>query len=105
MSKVVTNKADIIRLLQSNSQAIEKFGAKRLGLFGSFQRNQQTDMSDIDIIIEFHPGKKNFDNFINLSIFLEDLFNSEIDLVTPDSLSISFLARIKNEIDYVPISA
>ena len=105
MSNQVANKIDIIRLLQLNSKTIESFGAKRIGLFGSFQRNQQTKNSDIDIIIEFQTGKKNFDNFINLSMFLEDLFNSDIDLVTPDSLSRSFLARIKNEIEYVPFSA
>ena len=104
MQKVVTDKAEIIRLLRLNSKIIESFGAKRIGIFGSFIKNQQKIDSDIDILIEFKTGMKNFDNFINLSIFLEDLFNSEIDLITPDSLSKSFLNRIKNEIEYVLIN-
>ena len=105
MTHKISNKTEIIKLLRLNSKTIKRFGAKRIGIFGSYQRNQQTNKSDIDLIIEFQSGKKNFDNFINLSIFLEDLFNSEVDLVTPESLSKSFLTRIKNEIDYVPISA
>jgi predicted nucleotidyltransferase len=105
MPENISNKTEIIRLLQLNSKTIKRFGAKRIGLFGSYQRNQQTSKSDIDLIIEFQSGKKNFDNFINLAIFLEDLLNSEVDLVTPESLSKSFLTRINNEIDYVPINA
>jgi len=105
MPENISNKTEIIRLLQLNSKTIKRFGAKRIGLFGSYQRNQQTNKSDIDLLIEFQSGKKNFDNFINLAIFLEDLLNSEVDLVTPESLSKSFLTRIKNEIDYVPINA
>jgi predicted nucleotidyltransferase len=101
----ITNKSEIIQLLITNTKTIEGFGAKRIGLFGSYQRNQQTKKSDIDLLIEFQTGKKNFDNFINLAIFLEDLFNSEVDLVTPESLSKSFITRIKNEIEYVPFTS
>ena len=69
MPENITNKSDIIRLLKTNTKTIEGFGAKRIGLFGSYQRNQQTNKSDIDLLIEFRSGKKNFDNFINLVIF------------------------------------
>ena len=105
MTQIISNKTEIIKLLQLHSKTIKRFGAKRIGLFGSYQRNQQTNKSDIDLLIEFQSGKKNFDNFINLAIFLEDLFNSEIDLVTPESLSASFITRIKNEIEYVPFTS
>jgi uncharacterized protein len=102
MTEKITNKSDIIRLLKTNTRTIECYGAKRIGLFGSYQRNKQNIKSDIDLLIEFQPGKKSFDNFINLVFFLEELVNSEVDLVTPESLSKSFLIRIQKEIDYVP---
>jgi hypothetical protein len=105
MTERITNKSDIIRLLKTNTRTIESYGAKRIGLFGSYQRNNQNIKSDIDLLIEFQPGKKSFDNFINLVFFLEELFNSEVDLVTPESLSKSFLNRIQKEIDYVPINS
>ncbi len=104
MPEKITNKSDIILLLKANTKTIESFGAKRIGLFGSSQRNKQTNKSDIDLLIEFQPGRKNFNNFINLAIFLEELFNSEVDLVTPESLSKSFLSMIQKEIDYVPFN-
>jgi predicted nucleotidyltransferase len=104
MTEKIINKSEIIRLLKTNTRTIESYGAKRIGLFGSFQRNKQTSRSDIDLLIEFQPGKKSFDNFINLVIFLEELFNSKVDLVTPESLSKSFLIRIQKEIDYVPFN-
>ena len=58
MQKELKNKEQIFRLLQSNSKHIRSFGIKRIGLFGSFAKNQQNENSDIDFIVEFEKDKK-----------------------------------------------
>jgi predicted nucleotidyltransferase len=53
----------------------------RIGLFGSFVRDEQTDKSDMDILVEFEEGKESFDNYMSLLFFLEKLFSKKVDLV------------------------
>jgi len=65
---------------------IKKFGVKRIGLFGSYAKNQPKEGSDIDILVEFEKGKKTFDNYMDLKFFLEDLFKCKVDLVIADAL-------------------
>lgn len=76
---------EIIDLLKSHAKYIKaNFSVKRIGLFGSFARGEQKESSDIDILVEFE--KPTFRNFMNLSIYLEDLFGKEVDLVTVKGL-------------------
>ena len=101
---MVNTKNDITELLKENRFQIQQFGAKSIGLFGSFISNRQNDISDIDIIVEFEKGQKNFDNFIKLSFFLEDLFERKVDLVTTESISKYIKPHIIKNIEYVSLS-
>ena len=83
----IRNKQDIIALLQANAVKIKGYGVERLRLFGSFSRDTANDQSDIDLLIDFNPAKKNFDHFMDLSFFLEDLFKRKVEIVTPQSLN------------------
>lgn len=77
---------DILKTLEDNMDKIKKFGVKRIGLFGSYAKNQPKEGSDIDILVEFEKGKKTFDNYMDLKFFLEDLFKCKVDLVIADAL-------------------
>jgi uncharacterized protein len=59
----------------------EKYGVKRIGLFGSYSREEQKDTSDIDVLVEFVETKLSFDNYMELKFNLEDRFQKPIDLV------------------------
>ena len=48
----------------------------RLSVFGSFARNVPRDDSDVDLLIEFLPGRKTFDNFSTVYDLLEDSLRS-----------------------------
>mgnify|MGYP000471628457 CR=1 FL=1 len=98
---MVKNKEDILSVIKKSQDKIESFGVKRLGLFGSFARKEQTLESDIDLLVEFEEGKKNFDNFIHLAFLLEDLLGHRIELVTPESLNSYIKPRIIKEVEYV----
>ena len=82
-NQTTLQKQELISQLVKNQAQLELFGIKKLGLFGSFVRNEQRADSDIDLLVEFVPGQKNFDNFMQLSFFLEDLFSHQVELVTP----------------------
>ncbi len=98
---MVRNKKDILSIIKNNQSNIESFGVRRLGLFGSFVRKEQNKESDIDLLVEFYPDKKNFDNFIHLSFLLETLLKYPIELVTPESLSPYIKPNIMKEVEYV----
>ncbi|MCK4664780.1 MAG: nucleotidyltransferase family protein [Bacteroidales bacterium] len=95
------NKDIILTQLTLNSNNIKEFGVKRIGLFGSYVRNQSNVESDIDFLVEFEPERKSYKNFIHLAYFLKNLFNSEIDLLTQKSLSPYLGPHILKEVEYV----
>ncbi len=101
---MVKTKNDIAYLIHENRKQIQEFGAKSIGLFGSFASNKQNDKSDIDLIVEFDKEKKTYNNFINLTYFLEDLFNRKVELITPESLSKYIKPHILKTTEYVSIS-
>jgi uncharacterized protein len=97
----VQTKEHILALLRDQQARISALGVKRLGLFGSFVRGQQNTDSDVDVLVEFAPECKTFDNFMQLAFFLEALFDRRVELVTPESLSPYLGPHILHEVEYV----
>ena len=101
---MVKDKQEVHKIIRSHKSSIQRFGAERLGIFGSFVRGEQKEGSDVDIVVEFEEGKKNFRNFMNLAEYLEALLNRKVELVTWESLA-SFVQRnVKEEIEYVSLA-
>jgi len=98
-------KEEIKREILAKREELARYGVKRLGIFGSFVRNEQRPDSDLDILVEYLPGKKNFNNYIQLAFLLEDTFHRKIDLVTPESISKYIYPYVEQEIEYVSLVA
>jgi hypothetical protein len=98
---MIRKKEDILSAIKRNQNKIESYGVKRLGLFGSYVRNEHNSQSDIDILVEFVQGLKTFDNFMHLSFLLEDILKRHIELVTTESLSPYIKLHIIKEVEYV----
>jgi len=76
-----------VEILKSNEELIrQKYGVKRIGVFGSFARGEAREGSDVDVIVEFRENAENFDNYIELKYFLQEAFSRDVDLVTIDAL-------------------
>jgi len=75
---------EILRKLEENRDTIRGFGVRRLGIFGSYARGEQTETSDMDFLVEFE--KKTFRNYMNLKFFLEKLFDRPCDLVIAEAV-------------------
>ena len=90
-----------IELLKKHENEIFKnFGVFKIGIFGSFARGEEKPNSDIDIFVEFSPGKKTFDNYMGLKYFLESLFKRRVGLVTYDGLNPHIRESVLNEVVY-----
>jgi uncharacterized protein len=74
---------------------------KRIGIFGSFARSEQTRSSDVDVLVEFADGQATFDNFMQLVYFLEDLFNRKVDLLTVGGIDKYIRSRGEREVIWV----
>ena len=98
---IVQTKQEVIKVLQTHRDKLNEFGVSSLGLFGSFVRNAANNESDIDILVVFEASQKNFNSFMNLSFFLEDLLERKVDLVTIEPLSPYIGENILQEVEYV----
>ncbi len=104
-ASVVRTREDIFKMLDENRTQLRALGVKRLGLFGSFVRSEQRADSDVDMLVEFEPGQKTFDHFMQLSFFLEDLLGRNVELVPPEALSPHLGPYILKEVEYVSVAA
>lgn len=100
----IRSKEEVIEQLQKNKKKIKNFGVIKIGFFGSFSKGNIREESDLDILVIFEPEQKTFSNFMDLSFFLEDLFERPVDLLTPEALSPYFGSRILREVQYVSLS-
>lgn len=97
------NGNDIIKFLSDYISFLkDEYHISRLGLFGSFARNEQNDNSDIDIILEFQEGTENIYERKNaLREFLSKHFQRDVDLCREKYLKPYVKDYLKNEIVYI----
>lgn len=98
----MTTRENIISRLKTHKSELSKYGISNIGLFGSYVRNEQSSGSDIDLLIDFEPGKENFDNYMAVCDLFEDLFkNEKVEVVTKNGLSKHIGPKILKEVLYV----
>ncbi len=91
----------ILQRIEINMPMIKGYGVKRIGLFGSFARGEQTDFSDVDVLVEFHHDQKTFDNYMDLKYFLEELLDRKVDLVIAEAIKPDIKSNITGSVRYV----
>jgi len=96
-----SSRQDVLLELKTLKGEVQKeYSVKTLGLFGSVARGEQTDQSDIDLLVEF-SRPVGFVTFMRLEEFLSDRLGIRVDLVTPDSLKRVIRQDILSEVVYV----
>ena len=89
------------RLKEKRAHIKRAFYVREIGIFGSFIRGEQTANSDVDILVEFGKGHKDFFNYMRLKYYLEELLKREVDLVIKGAVKPRLRDRIFNEVEYV----
>lgn len=73
---------ELLTILREHKPALaERFGVTGLALFGSFARDQATEKSDLDILVEFGTAP-NWKAYFGVVAYLEDLLSRPVDLAT-----------------------
>lgn len=92
---------DIMEILRNfKADFAEKYGIKKIGLFGSFARAQQKETSDIDVVVTLKES--DFFTLVAIQEELEKLTNNKVDVVNfRDTLRDSLKANILRDAIFV----
>ena len=86
-------------LTQLKPELKQKYFVNTIGLFGSIVRNDFTEKSDVDIIVDF--TKPIGIEFIDLADYIESKLRKKVDLVSKNGVKGKYFYQIESEIIYV----
>ncbi len=90
----------LILLRQHEPEIKKRYGVATIGIFGSFARGEERPGSDVDVLVTFRKGEKNFDNYMNCKFYLEELFERKVDLVMKGAIKKRLRHSILDEVVY-----
>jgi len=99
----MTDTTQILNYLTINKDRFQrKYHLKRIGVFGSFARGEQTEKSDIDILIEFEEGTDNlYELKQKLRSEIQSIFKLPVDICREKYIKPFFRDQILQEAKYV----
>jgi predicted nucleotidyltransferase len=84
------------QILETIIRILKGYGAKKVALFGSFQRGEERPESDIDIIVEFSERRSLMD-LVGIEQDISDAVGRKVDLLTEKSISPYLIDRIRKD--------
>jgi predicted nucleotidyltransferase len=89
----------LLKLAELKPILYKEYSVKKIGLFGSYSEETQTEESDIDILVELEKpiGWK----FFSLELYLESIFQKKVDLVTKNALKEQVKSQILKQVNFV----
>lgn len=95
------NKNEILNTLKELKPILERdYNITEIGLFGSYLRGEQTERSDIDILLD-HKSGLTFFKLIDLENLLNKTFNVKVDIAFKKYLKKKIGENILSEVVYV----
>lgn len=96
---MITKDSIILKLKELKPLLEKEYSVRQIGIFGSFSDETYSDNSDIDllVVLEKPIGWK----FFSLELYLEQIFNRKIDLVTKNSIKEQIKDNILDQIQYI----
>ncbi len=98
------NRDQALQILKDLLPQLQECGVNDVALFGSVVRNDASDSSDVDILVDFEPEAESFDNLMNVADLLDTHFNCPVDLVTVNGLSPYLAASVQEEAVHTEIA-
>ncbi len=93
---------EVTEKLQKHNAFIKSaYHTTDIGLFGSCIKGNMKKRSDIDILVSFENGCKDFFNYMRLKLYLEELLGRRVDLVIKEALKPRLRDKILGEVRYV----
>jgi predicted nucleotidyltransferase len=101
VNKFVVNKNDVLDILRRHEEALRSRGVVHAALFGSLARGEARPDSDVDILIKLDSSKlPDVFQYAGLTMYIEQLFPSPVDVVDLDALRPSIRGRAESEAIY-----
>jgi len=72
------------RLRERQDEMRMRFSVLRIGVFGSYLHGNESEKSDIDLIVDL--SEPTFDHYMDLKFYLEALFERPVDLVLSETI-------------------
>ncbi len=96
----MSSKEDIIKKLKEIKPFLQQqFSISEIALFGSYARNEQTEKSDIDIMVQF--AKPSLRNLCNSSEKLEEIFKGiDVQIVSRGAIKPNYFEYVKQDLLY-----
>ncbi|MBF0355509.1 MAG: nucleotidyltransferase family protein [Alphaproteobacteria bacterium] len=89
---------EVLARLKASQEELARFGVAGLSLFGSVGRNEASRTSDIDLLVEYKPGRPTgLFEMIDLKRWLEGHLGHPADILTPSSIKPRLKSRILKE--------
>jgi hypothetical protein len=87
---------------RKKDELFSEFQLVKLGLFGSFARNEANEKSDIDLILEFQPNTESLsEKKLKIKLLVANKFNREVDLCREKYIKPYFKKQILKSTIYV----
>lgn len=89
---------EVVEKLRAHRDLFERFGVRSASLFGSVGRDEAKPMSDIDLMVDFHPGQPGgLFRYVELKHALEGVLGRPVDLITKNNIRPRLKERILKE--------
>jgi hypothetical protein len=86
----------VAKLSQHMDELSSRHRVEGLSIFGSTARGESSSSSDVDLLVDF-VGDVDYDLFINLKLYLEELLQCRVDLVTRAALRSGLRESVERE--------
>ncbi|MFX0060326.1 MAG: nucleotidyltransferase family protein [Candidatus Heimdallarchaeota archaeon] len=95
------SKKKILDILEAEIPFIKKaYHVNKIGLFGSYAREEQNETSNVDLLVEFITPISFFTLF-KLEDYLSDKLGVKVEIITPGALKELLIPTIMRDVIYV----
>lgn len=92
---------EIKQILRTSKPLLRRqYQVTEVGVFGSYARGEQTETSDVDILIDYEQAPTLF-KLVELQDYLVGVVEMKVDLVTKNGLKPRIRDRVLSEVVYV----
>jgi predicted nucleotidyltransferase len=93
--------AEIQQILRQNKPLLQQhYRITKLGIFGSYARGEQTEQSDVDVLIDYDQAPTLF-KLVELRDYLSSAIGIKVDIVTQNGLKRRIRERVLSEVVYI----
>ncbi len=71
-----------LRILKAHRGQLRCLGVEKIALYGSVARDEAAPQSDVDVLVELADACMTLEGYMDLCIYLEELFGRRVDVTT-----------------------